>query len=364
MLWSPKQRRRDMANSKYLNSTAPFPYLPSSSVASAHVQAPTFAPCQDDQVELSIVLPVFNESASLDVMYTQLKTVLKPLDIDYELLFVDDGSSDGSTETILNMARNDHQVTALVLAQHSGKEAALTAGLEQACGRAVIIMDADLQDPPSQLPNMLAAWYAGADVVHMRRQSSTNKPWYKKAASFGMHQLLNIIADVETPKQNTDFMLYSRKAVNALSLLVQRKRYMSAMFNWAGLQTCIIEYQRQPRAAGSSKWRLTSFLGLTPKTATRPADAALRLFMSLTLVIAAISLLHGCITTLSTHLFSHPLPASLTQTSWQAMIWAGVLFCSGWLGKCLRRMQFNSKRPSYTIRALKRSQRHYAGFLY
>jgi len=287
-----------------------------------------------------------------------LHAVLAPLGISHELLFVDDGSSDGMTQALLCLAHNAPYVTALILERHAGKEAALAAGLSQACGRAVIIMDADLQDPPALIPDMLQAWRAGADVVRMCRQPAPGVSWLRQLADRGLRRVLDIMGDVGMPEHSTDFMLFDRKAVAALNLVVQRKRYMDPLFAWMGLRQRVIGYRRQPRAAGASSWCLTAFLGLTPRGVTHPVDAGLRVLMALALVVAAAGLFGVLGAVLWAQIAGAPVAAAAIQAGAQVMVWAAVSFFSGWAGKVLRRMRFDTRRPRYAIRVLKRAQRN------
>ena len=201
-----------------------------------------------DRVALSVVLPVFNEAAILGRTLARLHAVLQPLGIDYELRFVDDGSHDGTAGYLRRMARADMRVQVQTLRRHAGKEAALRAGLAQAAGRAVIVMDADLQDPPERIPDMLSAWRMGADVVRMCCEPDAGVRRYLDAIVRYAYRGLNQFVSVGVPEQNTDFMLYSRKAVAVLSLVDQRKRYMAPLFAWAGLREHRLVYQRQQRA--------------------------------------------------------------------------------------------------------------------
>lgn len=312
--------------------------------------------CRDDQAELSVVLPLFNESEVVHSVYERLKTIITPLGIGYELLFVDDGSNDGTVEAVLSISHADPTVTIVVLSRHFGKEAALTAGLAQASGRAVIIMDADLQDPPERIPQMLMAWRAGADVVYMRRQPDIDIPVFKRVGARCLQHIFNTIADVGMPEESIDFMLYSQKAVAALSLVVQRKRYMDAMFAWAGFRQKAIAYQRQPRIAGTSKWSLLEFLGLLPRGATHYGDTLLRILMALALLVVMTSLLYTGYATIQAEILGNPAQTHTATMAMQAIVWGGLLFSLGWLGKHIRRMRFDAKRPFYTIRMLERSR--------
>lgn len=261
-------------------------------------QYPQFYP--NARVELSVVIPLFNEAEVLGVLHQRLKNVIEPQHIDYELLFVDDGSSDGTGEALLAISQADPLVTVVLFTRHFGKEAALLAGLAHACGRAVIIMDGDLQDPPETIPTMLKAWHSGADVVFTRRRPKSKKTLVGPTGVRRLTCMLDAIGSARMPKTSADFMLYSRKAVAALDLVVDRKRYMKPMFEWVGFREAVIEYERSPRPAGSCK-------------------------------------------------------RSLAQSR-QSLFGAGLLFLSGWIAQHTGRTAHPTKRPTYSIKKLVRSK--------
>lgn len=193
-----------------------------------------------DAVQLTVVIPVFNEEAVVGQMHGRLAAVMTLLGLRHEILFVDDGSTDRTPRVIQEISGTDASVAGIFLSGHYGKESALAAGLKQARGEAVVIMDGDLQDPPELIPQMLRAWRNGAGVVRM----------CPRAAWAG----------------GADFMLYSRKAVSVLSLVVSRKRHMKKVFHWAGLSVVALPCTRQSRAAGGSKWNVAAFAGQCLKT--------------------------------------------------------------------------------------------------
>ena len=173
---------------------------------------------------LSVVVPVYNERQALPVLYQRVQAVLQSIPIKNELILVDDGSKDGSDDWIADLALRVPNVRAVRLSRNFGKEAALTAGIDHANGDAVIILDADLQDPPELIPQMLQAWHEGADVVAMKRRSRAGESFTKKTSAYFFYRLLNRISDTDIPEDTGDFRLMSRKAVNALAALPERNR--------------------------------------------------------------------------------------------------------------------------------------------
>lgn len=209
--------------------------------------------------ELSIVVPFFNEATVLPVSLKRLLAVTEVLPVSSEILFVDDGSEDGSASLLAKLAGGHRHIKIIRLSRNFGKEAAMTAGLEHSRGNAVIVLDADMQDPPELIPQMLAQWQQGADVVLMRRRSRAGESRAKRASAFLFYRLLNRISQHEIPADVGDFRLISRRAVDALMLLPERNRYMKGLFAWIGMKTTVIEYDRAPRAAGISRW---DYMGL------------------------------------------------------------------------------------------------------
>ena len=243
---------------------------------------------------LSVVIPIFNEKAVLPRLYERLHKVLESLHCQYEVVFVDDGSSDGSDKYLIDLASIHPSVRLIKLSRNFGKEAATTAGLDHTTGQAVIIMDADLQDPPELIPTMLDTWKQGIDVVLMQRRSRKGESVTKRFCAYLFYRLLRRLSDVFIPNDVGDFRLMSRRAINALSRLRERNRYMKGLFAWVGLPTKVILFDREPRAAGQSKWHFFGLLRLAMEGITSFSISPLRcvsllgIFTVLTSVIYAV----------------------------------------------------------------------------
>lgn len=206
------------------------------------------------RVLLSIVIPIYNERAALPACLERLGRVLNTLDLNSEIVFVDDGSRDGGADYLVEMQQLRRNLRLVRLSRNFGKEAAMTAGLEHALGDAVIVMDVDLQDPPELIPAMIERWRSGGDVVLMKRRSRSGEGWFKRASAWLFYRLLRRASRFEIPVDTGDFRLLSRNAVDALRRLNERHRYMKGLFAWIGLPTEVIEYDRDVRVAGASKW--------------------------------------------------------------------------------------------------------------
>ncbi|HWL28241.1 MAG TPA: glycosyltransferase family 2 protein [Burkholderiaceae bacterium] len=302
-------------------------------------------------IELSVVIPLYNEHEVFRLMHERLTTVLDSLDVRYELVLVDDGSKDGTSEAMERLARRDPAVTTVFLSRNFGKEAALTAGLAHARGDAVIIMDADLQDPPELIPSMLQAWREGADVVCMRRRSRSGETWFKCFSARHFYRLLNAVSDVDIPADTGDFRLLSRKAVDAMAELTERNRYMKGLFAWIGLPTRCLDYDRAPRAAGASKWDFLGLMNLAFQGITSFSTAPLRLSIGVGMVTAFLGVLYTLWIIIKALFLGDPVQGFPTLVSVIAILGGAQLLSIGVLGEYIGKTYYETKRrPLYILR--------------
>ena len=228
---------------------------------------------------LCVVVPAFNESEGLREFHARLAAVLDRLDLDGEVLYVDDGSKDDTYAIMCALRDADPRVATLRLSRNFGKELALTAGLDAADADAVIVIDADLQDPPELIPAFVQTWREGYDVVYGTRSTRAGETRLKKFTSAAFYRIMQRLSATPLPRDTGDFRLMSRRAVDALKQLRERQRFMKGLFTWVGYRQKAMVYDRDPRFAGSSKfnyWRLwnfalegiTSFSGAPLKIAT------------------------------------------------------------------------------------------------
>lgn len=309
--------------------------------------------CSDlrNRVELSIIIPLYNEQEVITLMHTRLSAVLTSLNLNYQLVLVDDGSRDSTATRVSQLAASDPSITAVFLSRNFGKEAALTAGLDHATGEAVIIMDADLQDPPELIPQMLQAWRKGADMVCMRRRSRAGESWFKRYSAYRFYRLLNAISEVDIPTDTGDFRLLSRKAVNALAQLNERNRYMKGLFAWIGLPTTIIEYDRHARAAGVSKWDYLSLINLAFQGITSFSIAPLRFAMGTGLCTALFGIVFTLWVVIKALLLGDPVQGYPSLISMITVLGGVQLISIGLLGEYLGKTYYEAKqRPIYLLR--------------
>ena len=207
---------------------------------------------------LSVCAPVYNEEELVEEFYARATTALDGLN--YELIIVNDGSTDSTPEQLDSLAANDPRLRVVHLSRNFGHQAALTAGLEHARGDAVAMLDADLQDPPQLIPDMLAAWADGADVVYMVREERSGETAFKLATARWFYSLFRKLAQVELEPNAGDFRLLDRSALNALLSMGERNRFLRGMTVWVGFKQTAIPYKRDPRYAGETKYPVRKML--------------------------------------------------------------------------------------------------------
>jgi len=218
---------------------------------------------RDESRLLSLVAPFYNEADALHAFFARVVPVLESMPgIGFEIVCVNDGSTDATLEKLLEVSRGDSRVRVIDLTRNFGKEAALTAGIDEAFGDAVVPIDADLQDPPELIPMLVAQWRLGAEVVLAQRSSRACDGWLKRKTASAYYRVHNFLSDLKLPENVGDFRLMDRAVVNALKQLPERRRFMKGLFAWVGFKTVVVPYEREARSAGTSKfsgWRLWNF---------------------------------------------------------------------------------------------------------
>jgi dolichol-phosphate mannosyltransferase len=209
-----------------------------------------------DRPELSVVIPAFNEEANLRPMVDRLVAAVEPAVDGLEILFVDDGSRDCTWDVIAELAAGDPRVRGIRFARNFGHQAAVTAGVDAARGRAVVIIDADLQDPPEVIPEMVDRWREGYEVVYGQRTQRDGETAFKRATASGFYRLLQRITNVDIPVDTGDFRLMGERAVAAFRALPERNRFIRGLVSWLGFPQTAVRYHRHARAAGETKYPL------------------------------------------------------------------------------------------------------------
>lgn len=299
---------------------------------------------------ISVVVPAYNEVEVLPLFHARLIESLLACQADYEVIYVDDGSTDGTVGCMRQAMAGDPHVGFIALSRNFGKEVALTAGLQAATGDCVIVIDADLQDPPELIAQMVAQWREGIDVVNMQRESRENETWFKKTSAHVFYRLLDSLSDVSIPPDVGDFRLLSRRALDALNSLPERNRYMKGLFAWVGYSQVTLRYARAGRAEGNAKQNYPRLFALAIEGITSFSVAPLRLASLVGLVAAGTAFLLTIFYIVKTLLFGDPVQGFPTLVVAVLGMGGLQLLSIGILGEYLGRTYMEVKgRPLYLV---------------
>ena len=213
-----------------------------------------------EKIVCSVVVPVYNEEEVINVTYKRLKDVMDGLDITYEIIFVNDGSRDRTRELAMEICKNDKNIKFIDFSRNFGHQTAITAGMDYASGDAVVVIDADLQDPPEVIPEMLEKWREGYDVVYGQRVKRQGETFFKKVTAKIFYRTLNRLTDVEIPVDTGDFRLIDRKVCDALKKVDEKNRYIRGIISWLGFKSIAVPFVREKRFAGTTKYPLKKML--------------------------------------------------------------------------------------------------------
>ncbi|MBP8829415.1 MAG: glycosyltransferase family 2 protein [Desulfobacter sp.] len=304
--------------------------------------------CSD--VSLSIICPCFNEESTIKIFLEKLIPIMQNVQRPYEVIFINDGSTDNTLNVLLKAKSKNPQIRILNLSRNFGKEAALTAGLEHAMGEVVIPIDADLQHPPEIIIEFIKKWEEGFDVVVGKRTVRTGEGVIKKLTAKYFYKFHNQISDVEIPYNVGDFRLMSRKVIEALKRLPENQRFMKGLFAWVGFNTAVVEYEQAPRAAGKTSyngWKLWDFAldGIT-SFSTLP----LRIWMYIGFLISFLSFLYGSAIVINTLILGVDTPGYASMITVILFLGGIQLIGIGILGEYIGRIyKETKKRPLYII---------------
>jgi glycosyltransferase involved in cell wall biosynthesis len=300
---------------------------------------------------ISLVIPVYNEIEVLPLLFERVRKVMHDNNLDYEMVMVDDGSKDTSANYLVQQAQDDECVKAVILSRNFGKEAALSAGLEQALGEAIIVLDADLQNPPELIPEMLEKWRAGADIVAMKRRDREGESWVKKSGSYFYYRIMNrITGSMNIPEDTGDFRLMSRRSLDSLNRLPERNRYMKGLFAWVGYPTHVMEYDVADRAAGETKWNYFNLFGLAFEGITSFSIAPLRAMVLLGLITSTLGGLFGSWIVFKTLFYGNDLDGYPSIIAMITFFGGVQLLSIGVLGEYVGKTYFEAKqRPLFII---------------
>jgi len=303
-----------------------------------------------DEPEVSVVIPVFNEEANLVELYTRLTAVLDGAASSHEIVFVDDGSRDASVSLIRGFHAEDDRVRLVRLSRNFGHQAALNAGLDQACGQAVIFMDGDLQDPPEVLPQLLDAWHSGAEVAYGVR-GRRDAPIIKRVAYASFYRVYRALAEIDVPLDSGDFALLDKQVADAIRSLPEHQRFLRGLRSWVGFEQVGITYDRPDRYAGEAKYNFRSLLRLAIDGLISFSALPLRLASLLGFATALLGVFYIAFA-LVARVASGSIPDGWTSIVAIVLVLGGVqLLVIGIMGEYLARVYVESKgRPSHIVR--------------
>ena len=299
----------------------------------------------------SLVVPLYNEEANLPELYRRLRDVIDRLDGEAELVLINDGSRDRSLAMIRDLHYQDPQVSYLSLARNFGHQVAVTAGLNFARGEAIVVLDADLQDPPELIPALIEQWQQGYQVVYAQRTQRQKERWFKRLMAYGFYRILRHLADVDIPTDTGDFCLMDRRIVDLLNAMPERNRYIRGLRAWVGFQQTAVPYVRDPRFAGEVKYTFAKSLALAVSSLVSFSIVPLRLSTYLGLVAAAIALIMAVLVVYWRFFAPHsPLTGFATIAIAVFFLGAVQLISIGILGEYIGRIYDEIKgRPLYTL---------------
>jgi dolichol-phosphate mannosyltransferase len=305
--------------------------------------------------QYSLIVPIYNEEATLPELYRRLSGVMDTLDAPCELILVNDGSRDRSLEMMRNLQEQDSRIGYISLARNFGHQIAVTAGLNYVRGQAIVILDADLQDPPELIPDMLNLWRSGYQVIYAQRLRRKQEGWFKRFTAYVFYRLLKNLADVDIPTDTGDFCLMDRRVVDLLNAMPERNRYIRGLRSWVGFRQTAIQFERDPRFAGEVKYTFRKSFALAINGLVSFSKVPLRLSTYLGLFAAFI-----CILMVLLVLYWRFLDPKAHLTGFAAIVSANFflgavqLISIGILGEYVGRIYEEVKnRPLYTIAEVK-----------
>lgn len=303
-----------------------------------------------DKQSISIVVPMYNEEAVFHTLFRELEETLSQLDVTYEIICVDDGSKDKTRELLMAKTQQDPRVKAVILSRNFGKEAAMTAAIDYATGDAVIPIDADLQDPPELIGQMIEKWREGFDVVYAKRVSRATDTPMKRSTAGLFYRVFNMLSEIPIPENVGDYRLMDRRVVDAIKLLPEKDRFMKGLFCWPGFSNTAIEFERPERAEGETKFNYWKLWNFAINGITSFSSFPVRLGVYLGLIVSAVAFVYGVIIMVKTLFTGVEVPGYASMMVVMLFIGGIQLFFLGLLGEYIGRIYKEVKnRPIYMV---------------
>ena len=303
--------------------------------------------------KISLIIPMYYEEEVAEQCYKRVKTVLDGLDnYDYEIICINDGSKDKTLEILERLAKNDSKLKIISFSRNFGHQAAVTAGLRNVTGDAIVIIDADLQDPPELIPDMLKLWEQGNEVIYGKRKTREGESHFKLFTAKMFYKILNSLSDVEIPKDTGDFRLVDRKVVDTINKLPEHNKFLRGLFSWVGYNQKEFDYERQERFAGKTKYPLKKMLKLAADGIISFSTKPLKILGMVGIFCVIISVLLIIYALVSYFFKLNQLSAGWTSIMIAVTFFAGVQLISIWiLSEYIARIYDESRgRPEYIIK--------------
>jgi glycosyltransferase involved in cell wall biosynthesis len=306
-----------------------------------------------EEIELSIVAPMYNEEENVEIFFKRLLPLLESWNMAYEIICINDGSTDGTKEKVLEFQKLDPRVKLIELSRNFGKENALTAGLHYSSGKAVVPIDTDLQDPPEMIESLLAKWREGYDVVYAVRKQRHGETLMKRLTASLFYKFINLLSETPIPQNTGDFRLMDQKVVQVINQIPERTRFMKGLFAWVGFKQIGISYDRQPRHLGRTKWNFIKLWNFALDGITLFSTSGLKFWSYLGLVFSLFSFSYAVFLIIRTLTLGIDVPGYASIMVVILFLGGLQLISLGILGEYLSRVYAEvKKRPLYIVKDL------------
>ena len=302
-------------------------------------------------VKISVVVPLYNEEENIDALFRRLLAVLEALNTSYDVICVNDGSRDNTLKNLVEYHQLYPQIKVVNLSRNFGKDTAMSAGIDYSQGMAVIPIDADLQDPPELIAEMIEKWHEGYDVVYASRLVRIGESWFKRFSAEGFYQVINKLSRVSIPPNTGDFRLIDRRVVESIKKMPERQRFMKGIFAWVGYKQTSILFDREPRYQGQTKWNYWKLWDFAIDGITSFSFLPLKVWTYVGLIIALVSLVYASFLILRTIIFGIDVPGYASLMVAVLFLGGIQLLTLGIIGEYIGRVYEEVKgRPLYLVR--------------